>query len=899
MALVAFSPWPFGSYDAGWRLALYCGLALLALLWLAHVVMTRWLVLRPDAVTLCLFVLILFTAFQTVPLPESMVRLFSPTAVEYHHNLRPVVDELLPDETVEIARPTVLPISLEPSRTRDLFVELVAVFLAYAVARNLVYRKGVFRRLAWVSFVNGVLLALIALMQLFSSPRTVVFWSVETEGQVFGPFVCKNHYPFYLSLCLGLGLALLLEEWRKQHREFSAYAIPGAGIWGSLLSVLERFRSPKAVVLLGGLGLMLASVPFSLSRGGLLAVVAAGGLTAVVAWFGRDRRVGHEQGAGGGVLALILVLAAALGFGAWFGWKPVEARLETLWKGSPHAMSGDRLPLWRDLWTAAVDFPLVGAGGGTTIYLEAMTRTRTDVSSVFYRHAHNDYLEALIEGGVIRLALTLIIVVAVLWTAAGQYVRHRHRSSAPFLLGAFFGLVDVTVHSVVDFGMHIPAVALFAAVVAAFVMGTKEDLQSADNGHEGNANEPKPTPNGERVRVRRRVRIDGSVSASTRTRSRERRLPEVTPTLVGATAIAASCCAVAGSMLILREGWRNVQVERWGNAALYEAADYRNPDRMKSAGDRIEGALHNRPDDPTLWNDLAAARLQDAYDRVGRAGAAVAGPAAYVVPVDNLSPKMVDSHIIPLLRAARTARNLCPVISGPHLRLGSFADHFARAEPPAAHFDRAKKVDPADAAVYYLSGLDALNRGDREAAWADWKAALAKDAKARSRSILPPIIHAAAKPLQPDRKRLTPEELRAHVLPDDPGIWIFAANVLYPDPAIPSVERQSFLRAACDRWKAGPPPANEEDWIAWGRACEELGADTDAMEVWRRGIDTFPGSMHMRHHLARRLEADERYVEALSYLEWMVSAFPGRQDFRDRLDAARHGTKLQQELGRQ
>ena len=43
-----------------------------------------------------------------------------------------------------------------------------------------------------------------------SSPKDTVFWTFQTDGAVFGPFICRNHFAFYLNLCLGLTTGLFL-----------------------------------------------------------------------------------------------------------------------------------------------------------------------------------------------------------------------------------------------------------------------------------------------------------------------------------------------------------------------------------------------------------------------------------------------------------------------------------------------------------------------------------------------------------------------------------------------------------------------------------------------------------------------------------------------------------------
>ena len=98
LALVLLAPWPFASVEPSWRFVLAAGIGLLTALWLAHTVLTRRFTFRADAVALGLFGLILLAALQLVPLPEAVVRVLSPAALEDWHFFRPDADEVLPGE---------------------------------------------------------------------------------------------------------------------------------------------------------------------------------------------------------------------------------------------------------------------------------------------------------------------------------------------------------------------------------------------------------------------------------------------------------------------------------------------------------------------------------------------------------------------------------------------------------------------------------------------------------------------------------------------------------------------------------------------------------------------------------------------------------------------------------
>src|SRR5262249_32734919 len=88
-----------------------------------------------------------------------------------------------------------------------------------------------------------------------------------------------------------------------------------------------------------------------------------------------------------------------------------------------------------------------------------------------YEHAHNDYLEALVEGGIVRLALGLLVIGLVFRVGWRAYRRHAGSWVGGLVLGALLAFATLVIHSLVDFGLHIPAIAVLAVVMCAYLSG--------------------------------------------------------------------------------------------------------------------------------------------------------------------------------------------------------------------------------------------------------------------------------------------------------------------------------------------------------------------------------------------------------------------------------------------
>jgi tetratricopeptide (TPR) repeat protein len=248
---------------------------------------------------------------------------------------------------------------------------------------------------------------------------------------------------------------------------------------------------------------------------------------------------------------------------------------------------------------------------------------------------------------------------------------------------------------------------------------------------------------------------------------------------------------------------------------------------------------------------------------------------------DVLPGRDPGEHIASALKAARTGRNLQPLVPGPHMRLGTFSDRLTRTEPYSVHFDRAKRVGLVEPDVWYVCGKAAADRGDWPTALADWKQSLTLAPRR-----LPPIARTVA-------GNVAPDVFRAKGLPDDPALWYAATPHLFPDSNDP--ERAKWLRAIVDRC-ARTEPTSAQGFMAWGSALEELKEGPASVRVWRRAVELYPDNIPLRNFQATRLEAEEMYEDAIPVLEWLIEKRPDDWPYPVRLAAAKHALKLKAEI---
>ncbi len=596
MVLAFATAWPFGSVEPFWEALANAGIAVLAGLWAVHAGLTRRLRLRFDAPSLILSGLVLLSGLQLVPLPRAVVQLVSPASVQWREAMLPAVGELLPGETTAAVRPSSFPISLDPSATRLFAGRIFGLLVVYLAARNWLASRESFRRLAGIALLNGVALSALALGQYFSSAPNEIFWCVPTGGQVFGPFVCRNHYPDFIALCAGLAIGIMVTK-RVPPKIGANHAFETGSIWDDIQEMLsaplQLLQQPTVLAAAAGVGLMLVSIPFSLSRGGMLAFLAA---TIGVFLLARFRKGAAGESNTINRTAVTVATAVALVVVAWFGWAPLEKRFDEI--GSGQSID-DRTPLWNSTAQQLPGFWLGGAGNGSHLRIEPLGRTDVGIADRVAEHAHNEYLEAAIEGGVLRCGLTVALPVIVLISLARGFRKLHARSIGPLILGAAFGLMVVSAHAVTDFALHIPAVALLATIVAAYGMAA--------------ANDPEYQP------------------------TRQRRVPS-TPTWSGSTAlaIAASLCLM---MVLLTWNARQRYLGETYLVAAMEQSRAGNFHRIEW----LEASVAADPHNPDAFFQLAQAHL-DASAELGTSEVHIHAALQALRTARELCPLVAEVH---------------------------------------------------------------------------------------------------------------------------------------------------------------------------------------------------------------------------------------------------------------
>ncbi len=394
-------------------------------------------------VDLSLMLTVAAIALQLVPLPPALLARLAPSALAFHSTYElggPGID------ASRVARPT----SLVPAETMWALGLAVAAVLVFWTARALA-DEGASRRFIWAATWLGLVTAVVAIVQRpTAGGRIYWWWTPEQVGaQPFGPMVNRNHYAGWLMMALplvtGHGLARLAESARRRGR--STRALRHRRLIGSL--------DVGGLWILAAIYIMAVALVLSTSRSAVLGLGVGLGATVPLAW---DRLGRRERGwvVGGLVLGAIAV----------FTWANPRAISERLDYGGPTRQETRPL-IWRETIGIVRAFPLTGTGLGT--FEAAMTVYQRTTRTVFFNHAHSEYLQRLAEGGL----LVAVAAAAALGFGVALARRRLQEDDTPGRfrrLGALAALVALAVQAVWEVPLRAPANLVLAAVAAAILV---------------------------------------------------------------------------------------------------------------------------------------------------------------------------------------------------------------------------------------------------------------------------------------------------------------------------------------------------------------------------------------------------------------------------------------------
>jgi len=308
-----------------------------------------------------------------------------------------------------------------PHDTVSIALQYVAYGLLCFLAGQTLLRGAQARSLTLIFSVYGAAMAGFALLQGISS-NGKLYWARQPRmgGWVYGPYVNHNHYAGLMEMLVPIPLILALTR---------------------LAPAKVRTAAAAAAAV------MVGTIFLSGSRGGMLAIVVE--LVILAAFLIKQKR-GLRTAIGIGVF-----MAIVIGLLVWIGGGELSRRIATAGPGHSELSSDIRSYINRDGFRMFLKKPVFGWGLGTfpVVYPEF----RTFYTNFFVNEAHNDYLQLLIEMGLLGFATMVWFLVTVYVRAVKKIGNWAGEISGAMTLACLLGLSGILVHSAVDFNLQIPA----------------------------------------------------------------------------------------------------------------------------------------------------------------------------------------------------------------------------------------------------------------------------------------------------------------------------------------------------------------------------------------------------------------------------------------------------------
>jgi len=354
--------------------------------------------------------------FQLVPLPIQILRFLSSGKTE-----------LIAFFSLEGVHPA----STNPYATLHGSVKFLLYSMIFFMAVFISKDNHKLLRVIRAIIVFGFLLSIFALIQKATGNGKIYWFRELTEGgSYFGPYVNKNHFAGFVGMLIPLSIGVSMTETRVEKK------------------VLYAFFS----------AIMCFSLLYSLSRGGMISLSMS---MLVLIYF-----ILRDKGSSKQIVVIGIVAAVVVSYLFYFGFDRIIDRF-----ASDDLSLTKRFTVWKSVFLSSMGkYWFMGSGLGSFPSLSPMYHPE-GISS-YFDHAHNDYLEYLIENGIIGIAL--LGIAAILFVRrVGQSNVSRYETRW-IVWSCIASITSIAVHSIVDFNLHITSNALLAAFILGIVYGSSE-----------------------------------------------------------------------------------------------------------------------------------------------------------------------------------------------------------------------------------------------------------------------------------------------------------------------------------------------------------------------------------------------------------------------------------------
>ena len=289
--------------------------------------------------------------------------------------------------------------------------------------------KGSIKCLRVVTII-GVIIALVGYIGqwIFPQERTILWFIPVEHGKPVACFINRNHFGGFIALL--------------------------APICAMFASNAIQFKLTMQSLLWGtGFVVMTLATVMSLSRGALFAYLGGIMLILIISLIKRRWLAG---------LLMSLFVAIAITAGLCLKEPSAIERLESFTTPANDSSMKMRFDTWRDSLKILKDYAIIGTGANA--FSMVFPQYRTSATRKSFKHAENEYIEWLVEYGIIGTFILLAIIIGFfIMTWRRKALDTMNKMPKYAVAGA---LVSAGIHAGVDFALRVPVYFITLCILA-------------------------------------------------------------------------------------------------------------------------------------------------------------------------------------------------------------------------------------------------------------------------------------------------------------------------------------------------------------------------------------------------------------------------------------------------
>jgi len=435
--ILTISPVPYGSVEEWAKLLLQLECFLLLLLLSFYFFLSKETVnIHNNKVFYCIVGFFVLLVFQIVPLPLSVLKIISNSSYSIWSTNQELFNRIgiLQDNNY-------FTISLYPFATLKEILLLLAYFSFGISVAFFCNNKNRIKFLIYLVFLIT-----------FTEACIGVYQSIYLGELSTGTYINRNHFSGFIELTIFLLIGFSLGQ-----RDYS-YKFDGQdrkSYIKDLLSSDSVFKQITLILVISFIGIALFT---SQSRMAIFSFLA----TSILMYILINR---YSKNSPAEKILVGFGIFMTLCFVFFISFYPLLRRfVETIGEAPSRTL------IWKDSLRIFLEFPVFGTGIDTFRDIYPHYKSLEIASRINF--AHNDYIQLLVETGIIGfvfLMTALFFLIKLSLQKITFYFNQKDYFAAYIRLGALCGIISILIHSLVDFNLHIPANAIYFALLIGII----------------------------------------------------------------------------------------------------------------------------------------------------------------------------------------------------------------------------------------------------------------------------------------------------------------------------------------------------------------------------------------------------------------------------------------------